>query len=285
VVYHVLSTEFLMKLGAQDSWGALFGSREAAIWSPSPCEHNLDDNVEVVPFDWSGVNLLAKANCGMAKCFFDSSSDNSDALHGNSSSAQRIGYLVASPKHYKSMRRASELAANLTRDFGAQHFYLEAAEMVAVTPALVRQLNSLVHQPLRIISNKTTKAIYNEDECFIAVQKVLKAPTPALTFGSSATKVESLPTVLPSFRRQIPNMTALAEQLKKERRVIYQALEAVPTLWRDFQGMIDVNGNFFFIDLDGHFSNKVVSETRLRHLIQTRMDRFDQLVEQLVSGI
>eukprot|EP00977_Amphora_coffeiformis_P000543 scaffold132_cov170-Amphora_coffeaeformis.AAC.22 len=56
-------------------------------------------------------------------------------------------------------------------------------------------------------------------------------------------------------------MTALEEQLKKERKIIHQALVAVPTLWRDFQGTIDVQGNFFLIDLDGHFPKKVVTES------------------------
>ena len=271
VAYHGISTDvWIFQPRRQDSWGL-----------PSPCSNSNEDDFEVGPFDWNRVNLTAKANCGMAKCFFDSSSTN--VLNDNASPAQRVGYLVASPKHYQSMRRASELATNLTRVFGAQHFYMQDAEMVVVTPALVRRLNSLVHQPLRIISNKTTKDIYNEEECFVVVQKVLKAPTPTLTFGSSATKVESLPAVLPDFRRQIPNTTALAEQLQKERSVVYQALVAVPTLWRDFQGMIDVQGNFFFIDLDGHFSKKVVTEDRRRHLIRNRMERFDTLVEQLLS--
>ena len=75
------------------------------------------------------------------------------------------------------------------------------------------------------------------------------------------------------------------QQLRKEREIVYKALVAVPTLWRDFQGMIDVHGNFYFIDLDGHFSKKVVTEERRRHLIKNRMERFDDLVEQLSSGL
>ena len=235
------------------------------------------DLSDIVPFDWSDVNLNQKANCGMAKCFLEANSNGStynDTL--------QVGYLVASRQHYRDMRRASELANWLTREFGAHHFYMEDAQMVRVTPELVDKLNELVHQPLRIIANKSTQAIFNENETVVALQKVIKAPTPTLTFGSSATKVESLQKLLPEFRQHIPNKTALAEQLYKERSVIHQALVTVSTLWRDFQGMVDVHGNFYFIDLDGHFSKKVVTEKRRRHLIKNRMNRFDDFIAQLL---
>jgi hypothetical protein len=244
-----------------------------------------EEDFKPAEFDWSTVKLTQKANCGMVKCFFESSATEGSAAHAVAGSLQQnpqVGYLVASQRQYSKMRRASELASWLTRELGAHHFYSDDAQLVQVTPALTRQLNDLVDQPLRVIANMTTKALYNETESTMVVQEVIKAPSPALTFGSSSTKREALASALPYFCRHAPNITALAEQMQRERTVVYRALVAVPTLWRDFQGMVDVYGNFYFIDLDGHFSKKVVSEKRRRQLIRHRMDRFDSLVEQLL---
>jgi hypothetical protein len=259
-----------------------FGTSQEKAYVETPLA---DEDFKLAEFDWSSVKLTQKANCGMVKCFFESSDTNDKAEHavdGSLRQTPQVGYLVASQKQYSKMRRASQLASWLTRELGAHHFYNDDAQMVEVTPALTGQLNELVDQPLRLIANKTTKAIYNETEIMVVVQEVIKAPAPALTFGSSSTKRESLAAALPDFCRHVPNITALAEQLRRERTVVYRALVAVPTLWRDFQGMVDVHGNFYFIDLDGHFSKKVVSEGRRRHLIRNRMDRFDSLVEQLL---
>lgn len=48
--------------------------------------------------------------------------------------------------------------------------------------------------------------------------------------------------------------------------------------------MVDVHGNFYFIDLDGHFSKKVVPESRRQHLIHNRLDKFDHMVDLLVQS-
>ena len=181
----------------------------------------VDYSQAVVAFDWNEVNLKQKANCGMVKCFFDSTRN--DEM---SNSTSNVGYLIASQKHYAKMRRASQLAQWMTHELGAQHFYMEQAHMVQVTPEFMSHLNGLVDQPLRQLSNKTTKALYNETEDFVVVQKVVKAPSPTLTFGSSSTKRESLPLVLPAFRQHIPNQTALVQQLRKEREIVYKALVA-----------------------------------------------------------
>lgn len=257
-------------------WPNLWGCR-----APTPGYTKGSNVTEVVAFDWNNVNLKDKANCGMVKCFFDATSPSSD----DNSQSHLVGYLVASQRLYADMRRASELANRLTREYGAQHFYTEHAQLVRVTPALVRTLNDLVDQPLRHIANKTiNKSLYVPEEDFVVVQKVRKAPAVTLAFGSSKTKVESLPTLLPDFKPHISDPSAMAKQLAKEREIVLKALVAVPTLWRDFQGMVDVHGNFFFIDLDGHFSKKVVSERRRLHLIKNRMDKYDYMVKLLLEG-
>jgi hypothetical protein len=118
-------------------------------------------------------------NCGIAKCFFRSVSNNTE------------GYLAAAEAEYDGMRRASELAQQLQSQCKAKHLYLELAQRVEhVTPDFVNRLNRLIDQPATRVKNESVLEIYEASESVLIVQKVLIAPQPSL-FWRGRTELEA----------------------------------------------------------------------------------------------
>ena len=236
-------------------------------------------------FDWSQVKLTEKGNCGMTKCFFDAAHNGPGSKLQDSSSSPNVGYLVANQNKYEKMRKVATMAEWMQQEMGAKHFNADLPFLVNVTVNQIIRLNELVNQPLREITNMSTKDIFLPDDRSVVVQKVIKAPVPTVTFGRRVTKMGSLPTVLPDFCVHVPDREALAAQLEQERRVLWRALLRVPALWRDLQGMVDVHGNFYFIDLDAAVSKRAVAEEKRMEYVINCMDMYDSFVRQVLECI
>jgi hypothetical protein len=229
-------------------------------------------------FDWNDLDWQKGGDCGLTKCFFHSVSN------------ATVGYLVASVGNYDIMQRASQLAANLTEQIpGLRHLYLETDPRAPrVSPSLVAKLNAHADQPVRRAANRTIQAVYEEDETTLVVQTVIKAPAVTLMFGCCAgTKFIAMQQLAHDFWPRIPNRTLFRHNLRQERDRIERALYLEPRLWDDFQGLVDVHGHFYFIDLDGHFGysgNATHLTPRfVNTLIRRRLKVLDGLIEQLAS--
>jgi hypothetical protein len=209
-------------------------------------------------------------NCGIAKCFFRSVSNDTE------------GYLVAAEAEYDGMRRASELAQQLQSQCKANHLYLELAQRVEhVTPDFVNRLNSLIDQPSTRVKNESVLEVYEASESVLIVQKVLIAPQPSLFFGAGGPNWKMTLGQMKSFRHLIADKHAFLRQLRLEKNIARQALHMDPTLWHDFQGLVDVQGNFYYIDLDGHYAQRVLSRHLTEYRIEKRLGWFQLMIDML----
>ena len=224
---------------------------------------------EATQMPFKDMNLNINATCGVDKCFFRSVSD------------ATLGYLVAGSDRHDAMNMASQFANKLQREFGAKHFHRGLAYTVNVSQAFQQGLNNIVHQPNRNLDGWEPEDVFltDEDLTYVVVQQVQVAPEPSLFLAVAAQNRQVTLQQLDSFRRQIPDKQAFAQQYNAELKIIQKAVRKYPKLHYDFQGMVDVQGNFYFIDLDGQsHQHKPLDK---RRLVETRKVQMRKLVDTL----
>lgn len=190
-------------------------------------------------YDWSDVNLSVMGNCGWHKCFFPSKSNST-----------KEGYLVVSSSEYNAMKEADDVAHELTKRFGSKHFHL-ALDTDTPSNEFKNHINKLVVQPGRAAAGQDSIPIL-DDKHDVVIQKVLLAPEPALFFAVMNNNYRKSLTLLDPFNPKIPDKNSFAENLYVEQARLVKVLEWRPFLVRDLQALIDIHGNFYHIDLDGH---------------------------------
>ena len=94
---------------------------------------------------------------------------------------------------------------------------------------------------------------------------------------------------IPAFRQQISDPASFTRTLQGDREIVAAALYGHKTLWFDFQGLIDIEGNFWFIDLDGPFDANPADLAKIgrnqRHrYVKKRLDYLDRIHELIVKG-
>ena len=211
-------------------------------------------------FDWDDVQLAQNVTglCGADKCFWRSTSD-----------PISVGYLVSSAKYnYKTMRKSYEFAVNILEEkCHSRHLLLDAPKRVKVTSDFVRHLNALKHNDYSEYRNKQGKKVtkltadhqvFDEDDHAVVVQKVRVAPKPNLLFGYMAGKWDMLVEKdIPRFRSELQAdgtpLRLIEEKLESERKGIECAMQYSETYYYDLQGLIDLEGNYFHIDIDSQF--------------------------------
>ena len=227
----------------------------------------------LLPSPWNDMDLRKEvARCGVDKCFFRSLSDAS------------IGYLVAGSSQWPTMMEAYDLAHQLEQDFRARHLNTHGPPRLvpvvststmraAARGGLVGQrwdriadeetwtdfLNRLVVQPGREAQGAPTMDVYGTnvdsgDTNHLVVQIVSKAPEPHLFVGLGNNNYHYTAKQMreaDSFRRHITgNEASFRERFGREIERVAAILHRYPVLFNDFQGMVDVHGNLYVMDLD-----------------------------------
>ena len=190
-------------------------------------------------YDWSDVNLSVIGNCGWHKCFFPSRSNHT------------VGYLVVSGREHNKLKMSDDVARDLSQRFGAKHFNL-ALHKDRVSYEFQDYINSIVFNPMLAMRGMEQRPVLSNHTQHIAIQKVIVAPEPSFWFAIMKNNYNLMKTHLNEFYPKILDREAFAEQMYKEYDRLVKILDYKPGFVRDFQGLIDVHGNFYYIDLDGH---------------------------------
>lgn len=98
--------------------------------------------------------------------------------------------------------------------------------------------------------------VFRSNATVVVVQKLRIAPEPSLFVGVVAENHQVTLSKLQDFRQVIPDLDIFGRQFQVEITRIGKILEAYPKLWFDFQGLVDVYGNFYHMDLDAHFGRE-----------------------------
>lgn len=215
-------------------------------------------------YDWTDVNLLVKGACGWNKCFFPSIRN------------ATIGYLIVSDSQYKAMKKADDVARDLHDRFGSKHFHL-ALDHDTVTKEFKDHINSLVVQPNRANAGLESIPIL-KDHHQVVIQKVLKAPEPAFFFAVMNNNFKKSRAQLNEFAPKIPDKKGFGIQLRKEYKRLVKVLDYMPGFVRDLQALIDIHGNFYHIDLDGHIHLQVDP------LLDWEVPRAKRILEQVIAN-
>jgi hypothetical protein len=251
-------------------------------------------------FDWNELQIAQNATglCGADKCFWRSTSD-----------PESVGYLVASAGyHYRTMKKAYDFAVDvLESKCNAKHLLLEAPQRVGVSKNFVRRLNSLKHNDhAEFVDNlgiegkapRAGRDVFQADDSHVVVQKVRVAPKPTLMFGYMARKWDMLVKDVPRFRSELQatgiSLRYIQEKLESERKGIECAMQYSDTYWYDLQGLIDIDGNYFHLDVDSQFWMKisdeksedgttVVTKATAYRKRQKHMWKFNEMIQRLVD--
>ena len=214
---------------------------------------------------WDDVDLTVQGNCGWHKCFFPSRRN------------ATLGYLVTKEKEYLRIQSSLALAPNISDMFGAQHLYLDAS-LDVVSNEFKDYINSLVVQPSRTLNKLPIKPILHADQK-AAILRVLKAPQPTLFFGATWVNCDVMVKQLHDFTRQVPNATTFAQQVMVEVERMRQVLHYNQIIAHDFQGLIDVHGNFYYVDLEGAEKQYPAPLSVINHAIH----RLEQVRDTIVA--
>jgi len=238
--------------------------------STSSMAQNDDEATTRSSYPWNDMNLTKKASCGVDKCFFRSLRD------------ETVGYLVAGGGQFEYLEEAYNLAKSIQQEFQAKHFYLENVKKFQVSEKFQTILNGLVYQANRDLEGQKQEPVYLTDDVvdlrrFVAVQKVRVAPEPNLFVALAGQNRRVMLQHTDNFRAQIPDKEAFGRQFTEEIERIRKVLDTYPKLRYDFQGMVDLYGKFYFLDMDGmHHVRKPHGRQELRRI---RMNQNGKLQE------
>ena len=198
------------------------------------------------------MDLSRQLQCGKQKCFIPSISD------------QKIGYLVEKNPYreaYASQlaRHVNEVANWIDREFHeGMHFHLGNSFTVHLNKTVARNFYRVTDP-----STRTREQKQAHGSRIVTVQKMKKAPDGALFFGCHMLHYEKFRRSKVPFLKKVNeagNIKEFTVNIMKGYRIMEKVLEAKPDFVYDFQAMIDLNGNLYFIDLDGHIGQRNIEQ-------------------------
>ena len=222
-------------------------------------------------FNWTDVDMSRNGICGWHKCFFPAVSDPTK------------GYLVASRKHYKKMKKGIEIALELESKYGCKHFHVEMAT-TQITDRIRERIISRVDQPARRVRGRRMGDVLTDNN--VVVQTVRRAPEPSLFFASMRASAQLMLDSLANFSKFIPDKTAFRSRLLGERSQLEKVLRDRPELSTDFQALIDTSGNLYLIDLENFVRWQSRARTKNRTLSRAAnvLKTMEQVAYNLTFG-
>ena len=191
------------------------------------------------------MDLSKQLACGNQKCFVPSISD------------EKVGYLVDKDPYEKTrmsqLSQANEVAKWIDRDLReGMHFHLGETFTAHLNKTVVNQI-------FKLADVATKKQRHSLESRTVAVQKMKKAPKDTLIVGCYYWHLKKFRRGKDPFLKKVNeagNIKEFMENIMMGQSIMEKALKAKPNLVFDFQAMVDLNGNLYFIDLDGHLQFK-----------------------------
>jgi hypothetical protein len=167
------------------------------------------------------------------------------------------------------------------KEFGAKHFYLEVTKVNA-TLAILDRLNAVVEQPMSsVVEGWQTSR--NMIKLTPANATVRAAPKPSLFMSAGNNNHLITLSQVDAFRPLIPDKDAFRRQLEREFERIDKVLHKYPQLMFDFQGMIDVHGRFYHVDMDGYYNmNRYQDKRFMNAMVRKRVNKMKTVMELLL---
>ena len=224
---------------------------------------------------WCDLDWSRGGTCGHAKCFFPSTSN------------ATVGYLVGWASLYPQMLQSSRHMHQLMDILGTE-YVLEwsgaVPELVDVSAALARRLEQASRQP-----HPRQTAVFNATTTRqVVVHRVRRLTQPTILIGVSQGKRRHFLDTWPDWIQQQQHANASSSTIAAARHrfsqaliKVQQAFEVFPRLVYDFQGLVDVDGNLYHMDLDRLWEPNVPDEEV--EFYQELFNKFMPLLSQIMS--
>jgi hypothetical protein len=193
------------------------------------------------------IGWPTRVPCGSQKCFYHLKSN------------REIGYLVAPQTKSGRMpllESGYTLAKELERDFNMTHFLLGPPTEHIVSSDLAKRLNRNFYIERTRKMQTGSKAIMRFPKAStILTQKVKLAPRRHLLIGCGDSKIQAFKKNAPKFLPHIRYKESFVKNLHESLALTKRLLEHEPSLFKDFQVMLDTHGQLHHLDFDRVFSS------------------------------
>lgn len=205
--------------------------------------NNTDREDEFLP---ENIGWPTRVPCGSQKCFYQLKSN------------RQIGYLVAPQTKSGRMSLLESgylLAKQLERDFNMTHFLLGPPTEHIVSSNLAKRLNRNFYIERTRKMQTGSKAKRFPKASTILTQKVKLAPRRHLLFGCVDSKIQAFKKTAPKFLQHIRYKESFMKNLHESLALTKRLLKHQPSLFKDFQVMLDMHGQLHHLDFDRVFSS------------------------------
>ena len=224
--------------------GAGAGAGAARTRDDGPQDEPEVDGAEegdVPRFRPADLDVGGSVPCGKKKCMFPLRSD------------PGTGYLVAAEAGERRLDRARlawRYASHLERTYGASHLFLGPPAEEELDAAQAARLNGADLSRLEV-NGRASGSLPRFGEGAVLVQRVRVAPDPSLLVGCGR-KYDHAAERLDAFVGTVPDPGRFALTLGRTANVTRDVLRYPGNrcLFRDFQVMLDADGNLYQLDLD-----------------------------------
>jgi hypothetical protein len=191
---------------------------------------------------WGDLDISSQVKCGGFKCFIQSISDS------------EVGYLISRDVNiFKDMIKATEVALEIEREYGAKHFYI--ADESPLLLSMPEETRSRVNEKARNALLKKEQPQFFLSPS-VVVQKMKAAKDSSLFFACYHPNSRLTQAQLPSFALAVVEQEGDIDEFKrniaKERSTLRKMILDRPGFGADLQALVSKKGEFFFIDLDAH---------------------------------
>lgn len=233
-------------------------------------------------FHPENLDISTKVSCGANKCFF--------RLKKN----RQVGYLAMLKRFgserdwFHEMESSYILAKELEEKYGIQHLLLGPPVKMTISNKLATCMNANLWRESASENRGGSPPIYAEGATAI-LQKARVASAPHLLIGNSPDKLVMLERHLNSFVASIQDKELFARRFSGSVRVAREVVKEKPCLLRDFQALVDIEGQIYHTDLDRCFEREyqdmewALTPTNLRRWSQL-LDTIEHQIRDVVAG-
>lgn len=242
-----------------------------------------NSNIPLDSFHSDNLGWPKRVPCGSYKCFYRLKTD------------PQVGYLVVKQSKRKQsgidrftcLNEGWKLAEQLRKEYNINHFLLAPLVNITVTEELASHLNynmwSDKHQ--RMFSRKTRRERQFPVGSIIHAQKVQLAPKRHIMIGCVDSKVSVFQHRLEHFLSFVPDKESFRRNVKHHLDTARIILQAEPCLVKDFQVMVDADGQVFHLDFDRCFSSSGKVFDVSIDIVDSCYETLDEMEHQLEQAL
>ena len=191
-------------------------------------------------FRSENFDFTEKAPCGWHKCFFRLRADYD---------YDGIGYVIQKNDSWENLPCQYAATKYLEGRYNMSHLLLGPPQEMTLTARFAEQLNANSLAPIGMPGDRVPNYTYSNASS-IFFQKVRVAPNPSLLLGCNPVRLQNISERWSGFLELPEDKDVFVENFSKNLANAANLVEKEPWVMRDFQFLVDRDGNTYHIDVD-----------------------------------